>query len=109
GILRHRLQVPAARIALLPAEAQLPTADRLGALRLPAGLPSRFLLCLTAVGAAGDLAALVAAHARLGPGVAALVLLGVDDRRWVPAIRRAVEAAGSRGRVLLLRDLDRVS
>lgn len=108
-ILRRRLGVPGRRILRLPAEARLPTPDGLRSMRLPSALPERYLLCLTPVGAAGDMAALIAAHARLGPAAAPLVLLGVDDERWMPAARRAVDLAGSRGRVLVLRDLDAAS
>lgn len=109
GILRERLGVAADRILWLPAEARLPPGGRLASARLPPGLPDRYLLCLTPVGAGGDVAGLIAAHARLGRAAAALVVLGVDDEGWLPPVRRAVETAGSRGRVMILRDLDPVA
>lgn len=108
-VLRDRLGVPSARIARLPSQARLPPVGRLGSIRLPSGLPARYLLCLTPVGDGGDHGALIAAHARLGAAAPPLVVLGVDDERWLPAVRMAVEEAGSRGRVLLLRDLDPVT
>jgi len=109
GILWERFGVAADRILRLPADARLPTGGRLASARLPAGLPDRYLLCLTPIGGGGDVAGLIAAHARLGRAAMALVVLGVDDESWLPPIRRAVETAGSRGRVMVLRDLDPVA
>lgn len=105
-VLRQRLGVPEARILRLPARASVPPARRLSTIRLPAGLPEDYLLSLTPVGGAGDLDALVEAHGSLGGAVPPLVVLGVEDEAWRPALAGAVDRAGSRGRVLVLRDLD---
>lgn len=109
AVLRHSLGVDGGRILHLPAVAAVPPADRLHDIRLPARLPSDFLLCLTPVGAAGDLDRLIRVHGALGLAVPPLVIAGVDDEAWRPALAAAVEQAGTAGRVLVLRDLDPVS
>ncbi|MEQ8813863.1 MAG: hypothetical protein RLO51_06055 [Thalassobaculum sp.] len=108
-VLRSSLGVAPARILPLPSRVALPPADRLRSLRLPAGLPPEYLLCLTPVGPAGDHAGLVRAFRSLGPAAPVLVVLGVDDQAWLPALSGAIARAGMHGRVLLLRDLDPLS
>ena len=107
--LRTCLGVAPARILHLPSRVALPPADRLRSARLPAGLPAEYLLCLTPVGPAGDHVALVRACRSLGAAAPVLVVLGVDDEAWLPALSGAVARAGMHGRVLLLRDLDPLS
>lgn len=107
--LRRSLGIAASRILCLPAAASVPSEERLASIRLPDRLPPDFLLCLTPVGAAGDLGRLVRVHGALGRAVPPLVVAGVDDEAWRPALTAAVERAGTAGRVLILRDLDPVS
>lgn len=105
-LLADRFGVPDRRVARLPADVPLPSPDRLRAAQLPADLPEHYVLCLTPLGAGGDLEAVVRGHAVLGGAVPPLVVLGVEDEAWRPALAAAVAEAGVSGRVLLLRDLD---
>jgi len=105
-LLADRFGVPDRRIARLPADVPLLSSDRLRSVQLPPDLPEPYALCLTPLGARGDLEALIRAHAALGETVPPLVVLGVEDEAWRPALAAAVADVGTRGRVLLLRDLD---
>lgn len=108
-VLVGHLGVAPGRIARLPAAALTPAVTQLAAARLPPPLPGEYFLSLTPLGANGDLLTLVSAHGALGQAAPPLVLLGVEDEAWRPALAAAVESAGTRGRVLVLRDLDPVS
>lgn len=108
-VLCDRFGVPPARIVSLPATAAVPALDRLAAIRLPRSLPDSYTLCLTPVGPAADFSMLIAAHGAAAPEVPPLIILGVDDESWLPALRQSVARVGSTGQVFVLRDLDPLS
>ncbi|GHD50009.1 hypothetical protein GCM10017083_23140 [Thalassobaculum fulvum] len=105
-LLAERFGIPGRRIQHLPVQVSLPPRARLREALLPQGLPADYVLCLTPLGADGDVGAVVRAHGLLGAAAPPLVVLGVEDEAWRPGLAEVVAEAGSRGRVLLLRDLD---